>query len=172
MASKRVPLLQLRMTLTHINELTGAAQMVDVSSKTHTERTARAQAVVQLRPETMALIQANSLAKGDALAVARVAGIMAAKRTDELIPLCHSLPVSQVLVDFEMDTAASTITVFAQAKTVAGTGVEMEALTAASVAALTLYDMAKSSDKAITITDIRLLEKTGGKSGDYKWKAQ
>jgi cyclic pyranopterin phosphate synthase len=157
--------------LTHIDEKTGNARMVDTSSKPSTERFAKAQAVVQMRRDTLALIQANSLAKGDALAVARVAGIMAAKRTDELIPLCHTLPISQILVDFEIDAELSTITVIAHAKTVATTGVEMEALTAASVAALTLYDMAKSSDKAMTIGEIRLLEKSGGKSGDYKWKA-
>jgi cyclic pyranopterin phosphate synthase len=96
---------------------------------------------------------------------------MAAKRTDELIPLCHSLPISQVTVDFKIDETQSTITVITMAKTNAETGVEMEALTAASVAALTIYDMAKSSEKGITISDIKLLEKTGGKSGDYKWEA-
>jgi len=158
-----------RMTLTHIDEATGNAKMVDISAKSANERIAKAQAVVTMRRETLELIQANTLAKGDALAVARVAGIMAAKRTDELIPLCHSLPISQILVDFEIETDTSTITVITTAKTVAQTGVEMEALTAASVAALTIYDMAKSSDKAIAIGEIRLLEKSGGKSGEYKW---
>jgi len=157
------------MSLSHIDETTGDAKMVDVSQKAVTERIAKAQAVVHMNAETLALIAANTLAKGDALSVARVAGIMAAKRTDDLIPLCHSLPISQVLIDFELDEEESTITVNSVAKTVAQTGVEMEALTAVTIAALTIYDMAKSSDKSILITDIRLLEKTGGKSGDYKW---
>jgi cyclic pyranopterin phosphate synthase len=159
------------MALSHIDDKTGKAQMVDVSHKEKTSRTAKAQAIVHMLPVTLGLIQQNLFAKGDVLAVARVAGIMAAKRTDELIPLCHSLPISQVTVDFKIDETQSTITVITMAKTNAETGVEMEALTAASVAALTIYDMAKSSEKGITISDIKLLEKTGGKSGDYKWEA-
>ncbi len=152
--------------LTHIDEA-GHARMVDVSGKDVTRRVARAQAVVTMRPETLEKIRQNALAKGDALGVARVAGVLAAKRTDELIPLCHSLPLSDVSVDFEFGENA--LTIKTSATTTAQTGVEMEALTAATVAALTVYDMAKAVDKRMTIGSVHLVSKTGGKSGDFLW---
>jgi len=152
--------------LTHVDEH-GKARMVDVSSKDATRRDASARAVLRMRPETLFAIGENRLAKGDAYGVARIAGIMAAKRTDDLIPLCHSLPISQVTIDFE--TADASITITSTVSTVAQTGVEMEALTAASIAALTLYDMAKAIDKGMVIESVRLMRKSGGKSGDYYW---
>ncbi len=155
------------MSLTHVDEA-GAARMVDVSAKDVTTRSATAQAIVRMSPETLSLIRENALKKGDAISVARIAGIMAAKRVDELIPLCHTLALSAVLVDFEFGEGS--IKIVATATTSAQTGVEMEALTAASVAALTIYDMAKASDRSMEIGSIRLLKKTGGKSGDYLWK--
>ena len=154
--------------LTHVDEH-GKARMVDVSSKAATRRVATAQAVLTMQPETMAKIQGNELAKGDALAVARVAGILAAKRTDELIPLCHTLPLSDVQVEFEFGDGR--LLVKTSATTMAGTGVEMEALTAATVAALTVYDMAKAVDKRMTIEGVHLVSKTGGKSGDFTWES-
>jgi cyclic pyranopterin phosphate synthase len=153
--------------LTHLDEQ-GNARMVDVSAKETTRRVATAQAVISLQAETLSKIRQNQLVKGDALAVARVAGILAAKRVDMLIPLCHSLPLAEVSVDFEFDTGA--LVIKTQAVTVAQTGVEMEALTAATVAALTVYDMAKAIDKQMVIQDVHLLTKTGGKSGDFEWK--
>ncbi|MCY0904711.1 cyclic pyranopterin monophosphate synthase MoaC [Arthrobacter sp. H14-L1] len=150
--------------LTHLRA-DGTAQMVDVSGKPETTRQATAQAVVTTTAAVMALLGAGELPKGDALAVARVAGIMAAKKTPELIPLCHPLPISKVTVDFELSD--SSITVQATVKTRSVTGVEMEALTAASVAALSVYDMIKAVDKHAVITDIRVLAKSGGKSGDW-----
>ena len=152
--------------LTHI-DAAGKARMVDVSGKEVTKRTATAQATVTMRPETLEKIRQNALAKGDALGVARVAGVLAAKRTDELIPLCHSLPLSDVSVDFEFGDGR--IVIKTSATTLAQTGVEMEALTAATVAALTVYDMAKAVDKRMTIEDVHLVSKTGGKSGDFQW---
>ena len=153
--------------LTHIDEA-GKARMVDVSGKDVTNRVATAQAVVTMRPETLEKIRQNTLAKGDALGVARVAGVLAAKRTDELIPLCHSLPLSDVSVDFDFGETA--LTIRTSATTLAQTGVEMEALTAATVAALTVYDMAKAVDKRMTIESVHLVSKTGGKSGDFLWE--
>ena len=153
--------------LTHI-DAQGNARMVDVSAKDATRRVATAQAVMTMQPETRHKICQNELAKGDALAVARVAGILAAKRVDELIPLCHSLALSDVTVDFEFGD--DKITIITSATTVAPTGVEMEALTAATVAALTIYDMAKAADRSMTIGDIHLVTKTGGKSGDFEWQ--
>ena len=153
--------------LTHIDEH-GKARMVDVSGKDATRRVATAQAVVTMQPETLHKIRQNELAKGDALAVARIAGILAAKRVDELIPLCHSLPLSDVSVDFEFGDEQLLITT--SATTIAPTGVEMEALTAATVAALTIYDMAKAADKRMTIGEVHLVSKTGGKSGDFTWQ--
>ncbi len=153
--------------LTHIDEH-GRARMVDVSGKDATRRVARAQAVVTMTPETLDKICQNELLKGDALAVARVAGVLAAKRVDELIPLCHSLPLADVSVDFEFGNGV--LTIHTQAVTVAQTGVEMEALTAATVAALTVYDMAKAVDKRMVIGDVHLVSKTGGKSGDFEWE--
>lgn len=153
--------------LTHIDE-SGHARMVDVSGKEVTKRVATAQAVVTMRPETLEKIRQNALAKGDALGVARVAGVLAAKRTDALIPLCHSLPLSDVSVDFEFGDGQ--IVIKTSATTLAQTGVEMEALTAATVAALTIYDMAKAVDKRMTIEGVHLVSKTGGKSGDFLWE--
>lgn len=151
--------------LSHIDEQ-GEAHMVDVSAKPETVRTATAQAVVRLSPTLLEMVRTHSLEKGDVLAVARVAGIMAAKRVGEMIPLCHPLPLTHVDVQFEF--LHDGLRIVASASVVGRTGVEMEALTAASVAALTVYDMCKAVDKSITITDICLLEKTGGKSGAYR----
>ncbi len=152
--------------LTHIDEH-GKARMVDVSGKEATRRVATAQAVLTMQPETLYKIRQNELAKGDALAVARVAGVLAAKRVDELIPLCHSLPLSDVSIDFEFGEGQ--LTIRTSATTVAQTGVEMEALTAATVAALTVYDMAKAVDKRMVIESVHLVSKTGGKSGPFEW---
>ena len=153
--------------LTHI-DAAGKARMVDVSGKDVTRRVATAQAIITMLPETLERIRQNELAKGDALGVARVAGVLAAKRTDELIPLCHSLPLSDVSVDFEFGEGQ--LLIKTSATTMAQTGVEMEALTAATVAALTVYDMAKASDKRMTIESVHLVSKTGGKSGDFLWE--
>ena len=149
--------------LSHYDEA-GNARMVDVGAKQETRRTAKAHAFVKMSAEVLAALPNNP--KGDPLAVAKVAGILAAKRTSDLIPMCHSLPLS--FADVETTIEANGIRVIATATTSAQTGVEMEALTAASVAALTLYDMTKALDKRIEIQDIWLLEKTGGKSGDFK----
>lgn len=151
-------------SLTHLRR-DGTAQMVDVSGKAETTREATATATVRTTEGVLALLGAGDLPKGDALAVARVAGIMAAKKTPELIPLCHPLPISKVTVDFELGLDA--VTVLATVKTRGVTGVEMEALTAASVAALSVYDMIKAVDKHAVLTDIRVLAKSGGKSGDW-----
>lgn|SRR5699024_7672375 len=148
----------------------GSAHMVDVTSKDTTSRTSRAQAVVVTRPDVVELIVDAGLPKGDALPVARVAGIMAAKRTWETIPLCHPIPLGKITVDFESDAEAGTLRVVTMVKTQGVTGVEMEALSAASTAALTVYDMVKAVDPRAVISDIKVLEKTGGKSGD--WVAQ
>ena len=153
--------------LTHI-DAQGKARMVDVSEKAVTRRVATAQAIVTMRPETLEKIRQNELAKGDALGVARIAGILAAKRVDALIPLCHSLPLADVSVDFEMGDGQ--LLIRTSATTTAQTGVEMEALTAATVAALTVYDMAKAVDKRMTIESVHLVSKTGGKSGDFLWE--
>ena len=137
--------------------------MVDVGAKPATERRARAQALVRMSPATAATLAAGDLKKGDALAVARIAGIQAAKRTDELIPLAHPLPVSFVDVDAVVDARAGTVTIEAEAATVSGTGVEMEAMVACSVAALTIYDMVKGLERGVEIADVVLLAKSGGK---------
>ncbi len=155
-----------RTRLTHIDE-TGAARMVDVSAKDVTSRVARAGGRVFMKPETLRAVLDNTAKKGDVLAVARVAGIMAAKRTHELIPLCHPLMISKVTVDFTPDEEESCIVIEAMVKVEGKTGVEMEALTAVSVAALTIYDMVKAMDRGMRITDVRLLEKAGGKSGHF-----
>ena len=152
--------------LTHL-DAEGTARMVDVSAKPATERWARARAVVRMSPGTAARVVAGDLPKGDVVAVARIAAIQAAKRTAELIPLCHQLPLSHADCDLEVDAAAGTVTLIAQARTVHGTGVEMEALTAASVGALTVYDMVKGVEKGVTVEQVALLDKTGGKSGDW-----
>ena len=141
--------------------------MVDVSAKEITRRVAVAEAVVRLSPEAFAALEEGSLAKGDALAVARIAGITGAKKTSDLIPLCHPLPLSSVSVAIELDRETSTVRIEATAAVAARTGVEMEALTAASVAALAIYDMCKAIDKGITIERIRLLRKEGGVSGTF-----
>ena len=152
--------------LTHL-DATGNAHMVDVSDKHVTQRSATARASVVMLPETLALILSGTARKGDVLATARIAGIMAAKKTHELIPLCHPLMINKVSVDFVPDEASHSIEVTATVKVEGKTGVEMEALTACSVAALTLYDMCKAVDRGMRITDLRLVEKTGGKSGTY-----
>ena len=151
--------------LSHLDER-GAARMVDVSEKSETARTAVAEAVVRMQPATLALIQQGGIAKGDVFATARLAGIMAAKKTHELIPLCHPLTITGVTVDLAPQSD-STLVIHATVKTTGKTGVEMEALTAASVAALTVYDMCKAVEKGIRIEAVRLLEKHGGKSGDW-----
>ena len=151
--------------LTHVDE-TGRAHMVDVGAKDDTERIAIAKGEIVMKPETLVLIRAGSLKKGDVLTVAQVAGIMAAKKTSELIPLCHPLPLTKVDVDFVLDESLPGVRITATTKTVGKTGVEMEALTAVSVAALTVYDMAKAAEKTMKIQNIRLAEKHGGRSGD------
>lgn len=151
-------------TLSHVRD-DGSAQMVDVSDKPRTARSATARAVLRTRADVIAMIAEGELPKGDAIAVARVAGIMAAKQTSSLIPLCHPLPLTKVTADFTPGSESVTITV--TAKTTAVTGVEMEALTGASVAALTLYDMIKAVDKHASVTDVSVLAKSGGKSGDW-----
>jgi cyclic pyranopterin monophosphate synthase len=145
----------------------GNATMVDVSAKPVTDRTATARAQVMMHPETLAMIEAGTAKKGDVLGVARLAGIMAAKRTAELIPLCHPLPITAVMVDLTADREASAIEIAATVRTTGQTGVEMEALTAASVAALTVYDMCKSVDRGMRIEGIRVVHKAGGKSGEF-----
>lgn len=153
--------------LTHLDRQ-GQAQMVDVSAKPQTVRQAVAAGQVRMLPETLAAIQSGNAPKGDVLATARIAGIMAAKQTAQLIPLCHPLPLQKIEVQLTPDPQLPGYQIHATVKTQAETGVEMEALTAVSVAALTLYDMAKALEKSIQIESIRLLSKTGGKSGDYQ----
>ena len=152
--------------LTHL-DAQGNAHMVDVSEKDVTARTAVARATVEMQPETLTLILEGKAKKGDVIATARIAGIMAAKKTHELIPLCHPLMISKVTVDFEAHPASATIEVTAMVKVEGKTGVEMEALTACSVACLTLYDMCKAVDRGMKITNMRLVEKAGGKSGQF-----
>ena len=153
--------------LTHIDDK-GSARMVDVSAKDTTERTAMAEAIVRMKPETLALVLEGAAPKGDVLAAARIAGIMAAKKTSDLIPLCHPLPIAGVTVACEPDEQEALIRVLASVKVLGPTGVEMEALTAATVAALTIYDMLKAAERGITIESIRLVSKEGGKSGVYR----
>ena len=152
--------------LTHF-DAEGKAAMVDVSAKAETERVATAKGSVIMQPETLALIAAGEMKKGDVLAVARLAGIMAAKRAPDLVPLCHPLALTAIAVDLAIDRKRSAVDIEATCKLVGRTGVEMEALTAVSVAALTVYDMCKAVDRAMIITDIRLTHKRGGKSGRY-----
>lgn len=153
--------------LTHF-DAEGRAVMVDVSAKAESERLAVARASITMAPETLARIEAGSIGKGDVLAVARLAGIMAAKRTGELIPLCHPIPLTAVSVDLACDRARSAVDITARCRTVGRTGVEMEAMTAATVAALTVYDMCKAIDRAMRIGEVRLTHKSGGKSGTYE----
>lgn len=150
--------------LTHLDD-SGAAHMVDISAKATTVREARASGQISMTPEAIAAIKDGTAKKGDVLAVARVAGIMAAKRTSDLIPLCHPVALSSVSVDFDLADSAITVTVTARSS--GQTGVEMEALTAVSATLLTLYDMVKALDKAMIMSDIKLLTKSGGKSGDW-----
>lgn len=155
------------MNLSHFDEH-GRARMVDVTSKQATERVAVASGKVLMKPETLLMIKDRRISKGDVLAVAQVAGIMAAKKTSLLIPMCHPLNITSVKVSFEFDDAKSVITITAEVKVTGQTGVEMEALTAVSVSALTIYDMCKAVDKEMVIKDIMLMEKSGGKSGHFK----
>ncbi len=155
------------MALTHLN-MRGEAHMVDVGDKPESQREARASGVILMQPATLALLADGGLPKGDVLATARIAGIQAAKRTHELIPLCHSLALSKVTVDFHLDSTGSNVVVTATCRLNGRTGVEMEALTAVSIACLTLYDMCKAVDKSMEIGEIHLDSKTGGKSGDYQ----
>ncbi len=152
--------------LTHLDE-EGQARMVDVTAKAETAREARARAVLRMQPETLSAIKAGQVAKGDVLGVARVAGIMAAKRTAELIPLSHSLNLTGIDVRFEWDEKEAAIIIEAQVRTAAKTGVEMEALTAVAVAGLTIYDMAKALDRGMVLSEVSLLEKAGGRSGHW-----
>jgi cyclic pyranopterin monophosphate synthase len=153
--------------LTHI-DAAGAASMVDVGDKAETSRTAVAEGHIVMKPETFALIRDGLAKKGDVLGVARIAGIMAAKRTHELIPLCHQLLLTKVAVELDLDEALPGVRVSATARVKGQTGVEMEALTAVSVACLTIYDMAKAADRGMRIESIRVVEKSGGKSGDWR----
>ncbi|MGB0835437.1 MAG: cyclic pyranopterin monophosphate synthase MoaC [Psychrobium sp.] len=155
--------------LTHLNHQ-GEANMVDVSNKDNTVRVARAQAIITMSPQTLALISDGQHTKGDVFGVARIAGIQAAKKCSDLIPLCHPLMLTKVAVDFEILAASNSIRVESLCKLSGKTGVEMEALTAASVAALTLFDMCKASDPLMVISEMRVLEKQGGKSGHWQAK--
>lgn len=154
------------MKLTHINEQ-GRGKMVDISGKEDTQRTAVAKGAVYMKPETIELVLQKGIKKGDVLSVAQVAGIMGAKKTLEIVPMCHNILISGVDIEFDVQQENKCIEITACAKTVGKTGIEMEALTAVSCAALTIYDMCKAVDRGMTIGNIRLCKKTGGKSGDY-----
>jgi cyclic pyranopterin phosphate synthase len=154
------------MTLTHF-DAQGQAHMVDVAAKAATHRIAVARGCIEMLPDTLRLIESGSAKKGDVLGIARIAGIQAAKKTSDLIPLCHPLALTRVALGFEVDAAVSRVTCEATVETVGPTGVEMEALTAVQVALLTIYDMVKAVDRGMTITDVKLLEKHGGKSGSF-----
>jgi len=156
-----------------MNELThtdssGQARMVDVSGKEESVRAARARGAIRMSPDTLAAIRANAIVKGDVLSVARIAGVMGAKRTADIIPLCHPIALTDVAIDFDLDDSLPGIVAHGHARTVGRTGVEMEALTAVACALLTIYDMAKAMDRGMTITELSLVEKTGGKSGHWK----
>lgn len=153
--------------LTHF-DAAGQAHMVDVGAKPETERIARAAGRIRMQPGTLALIQAGDAKKGDVLGIARIAGIQAAKRTGELIPLCHPIPLTRVAVEFGIDEPGSIVSCTAVAQTVGRTGVEMEAMTAAAIALLTIYDMCKAVDRGMVIEAVQLLEKAGGKSGHWQ----
>ncbi|MGZ5249754.1 MAG: cyclic pyranopterin monophosphate synthase MoaC [Caldimonas sp.] len=152
--------------LTHF-DAEGQAHMVDVSAKGETHRVARAGGSIRMRPETLALIESGSAKKGDVIGVARIAAIQGAKRTAELVPLCHPIAITRIAVEFELDKARSEVRCLAQVETLGRTGVEMEALTAVQVGLLTVYDMCKAVDRGMVIGDVRVLEKRGGKSGDW-----
>jgi len=155
------------MDFTHVNEQ-GRARMVDISAKEDSTRVAIAQAVISMQPETLALIRNGGIKKGDVLGVAQVAGIMGAKQTSSLIPMCHPLMLTSVDINYEFDETNASIIITSTVKTTGKTGVEMEAITAASIAAITIYDMAKAVDRWMEIKEIKLLEKWGGKSGHVK----
>lgn len=157
--------------LSHIDDK-GKARMVDVSDKAVTDRRAVAEGFIRMQPETLALVETGEAKKGDVIGAARIAGIMAAKKTHELIPLCHPLAITKATIEFETTKSPPGIRVLTEVKVSGPTGVEMEALTGVSVACLTLYDMLKAADKTMTIEDIRLVEKTGGKSGTFKAPAR
>jgi len=152
--------------LTHF-DAQGQAHMVDVAAKDATHRVARATGVIAMQPATFALVAAGQARKGDVIAVARIAAIQAAKRTSDLVPLCHPLPLTRVAVDFELDAAGSRVRCTAQVETVGRTGVEMEALTAVQIGLLTVYDMLKAADRGMVMEGIRVLQKSGGQSGDW-----
>ena len=152
--------------LTHF-DAQGQAHMVDVSAKAETHRVARASGVIRMKPETFALVASGQAKKGDVIAVARIAAIQGAKRTADLVPLCHPLPITRVAVDFELDAALNQVRCTAQVETFGRTGVEMEALTAVQVGLLTVYDMCKAADRGMVMGEIRVLQKSGGKSGDW-----
>ena len=153
--------------LTHLGE-DGQARMVDVSAKAETERMARATGMIRMQPQTLEAIRTNSLKKGDVLAVARVAGVMAAKKTSELIPLCHPVALTDVQISIEIDPALPGLRVEAVARTFGRTGVEMEAISAVCVTLITVFDMAKGVDRTLVVSDITLVEKSGGRSGHFK----
>ncbi len=153
--------------LTHFDEA-GQAHMVDVGAKNETHRIAVATGTIRMKPETLAIIQAGTAKKGDVLGIARIAAIMGAKRTSDLVPLCHPLALTRVAVDFSIDAAQSSVTCTAQVETYGKTGVEMEALTAVQVGLLTIYDMCKAVDRGMVMSDVRVLEKQGGKSGSWR----
>ena len=157
------------MSLTHMNDQ-GRARMVDVSDKAVTHRIAVAAGSIYMQPETLSLIKEGRVKKGDVLAVAQVAGIMAAKHTPDIIPMCHPLMLTGIDMNFETDDDKHAIHIRASVKTTGHTGVEMDALHAVSAAALTIYDMCKSIDKGMLITDVHLISKSGGKSGDFRWE--
>jgi cyclic pyranopterin monophosphate synthase len=152
--------------LTHFDP-SGQAHMVDVGAKADTHRIAVAAGTIRMKAETLALIESGSAKKGDVLGIARIAGIMGAKRTSDLVPLCHPLALTRVTVDFDLDRTANAVHCRVQVETRGKTGVEMEALTAVQVALLTIYDMCKAADRGMVMTDVRVLEKHGGKSGDW-----
>ena len=152
--------------LTHLNQ-NGEAHMVDVGDKASSARQAVAEGIIRMQPQTLQLILQGGNKKGDVLAVARVAGVMAAKKTAELIPLCHAIPITAIEIDLTPDESQSSVRCRATVRTQAQTGVEMEALTAVEIALLTIYDMCKATDRGMTLTDIGLISKTGGKSGDW-----
>ena len=165
-AAQPQPLPQTSPQLSHFNAQ-GLAHMVDVANKPATHRSATAQGRIVMLPATLAIVLAGNAKKGDVLGIARVAGIMAAKKTSDLIPLCHPLALTHVAIDFAPDVATSSIDCTAVVETVGPTGVEMEALTAVQIALLTIYDMCKAVDRGMTMTDVRVLEKHGGKSGSF-----
>ena len=152
--------------LTHF-DAQGQAHMVDVSAKDVTHRVARASGVIRMQPATLVLVASGQAKKGDVIAVARIAAIQAAKRTADLVPLCHPLPITRVVVDFELDAARAEVRCTAQVETLGRTGVEMEALTAVQIGLLTVYDMCKAADRGMVMGDIKVLHKSGGKSGEW-----